>query len=123
MFEGQIAKRLGGGMFPEEDMLKCVHTHAAIAAFVSVLPLPVFEQIVFFCVLWHMYSKLASKVGHQMGCGTIIVGVATNLVIYLIYSLALEFIPVLGYLTTAAICYIQFYFSGKVYIETLRSIK
>ena len=32
MFEGRIAKYVGGGMFPEEDMLKTVHTHAAVAA-------------------------------------------------------------------------------------------
>lgn len=122
MFEGKIAKAVGGGMFPEKELLKIVHNHAMIAAIIVALPLPTIEQILFICVLWHMYSALAKYVGQSLGCASIIVGVVVNIGFMIVYSIALEFIPFLGWLTSAGICYLQFYLSGKAYIETLRNM-
>lgn len=121
MFEGQIAKRLGGGLFPEDKMKKKVHTHAMVAAFIAAFPLPVIEQIAFIIVLWHMYSELGKCIGVLFGCSSIIIGAIVNIAFYVAYSLALEAIPVFGWLTTAGICYLQFYLSGKAYIETLKN--
>lgn len=122
MFEGKIAKAVGGGMFPEKELLKIVHTHAMIAAIVVALPLPTIEQILFICILWHMYSALAKYVGQNLGCASIIVGVVVNIAFMIAYSLALELLPFIGWITSAGICYLQFYLSGKAYIETLRKM-
>lgn len=120
MFEGTIAKKVGGGLFPEEKLKKMVHNHAMVAAIVVALPLPAIEQILFICILWHMYSALAKHVGQSLGCSAIIVGVVVNIGFMIVYSIALEFIPVVGWLTSAGLCYLQFYISGKAYIETLK---
>lgn len=123
MFEGKIAKALGGGMFPEEDMLKIVHRHAWVAALVVALPLFGLDWIVFCGVLWHMYSALSEKVGVPFGCGSIIVGLIVNIAITIGVDLLGTFIPVVGWLTTGALVYLQFYLSGKGYIETLKKMK
>lgn len=123
MFEGKIAKYVGGGMFPEEDMLKIVHAHAAIAAVVLALPLFGIDWIVFVGVLWHMYSALSEKVGVPFGCSSVVVGIIVNIAIAIGVDVVGTFIPVLGWLTTAGIVYLQFYLSGKAYIETLRKMK
>ena len=122
MFEGKIAKYVGGGMFPEEDMLKTVHTHAAVAALVVALPLFGIEWLAFIGILWHMYSSLSEKVGVPFGCSSVIVGIIVNVAITIGVDLFGTFIPVLGWLTTAGIVYLQFYLSGKAYIETLRNL-
>lgn len=114
MFEGRIAKYVGGGMFPEEDMLKTVHTHAAVAALVVALPL--------FGIEW-LASSLSEKVGVPFGCSSVIVGIIVNVAITIGVDLFGTFIPVIGWLTTAGIVYLQFYLSGKAYIETLRKMK
>jgi hypothetical protein len=123
MFEGKIAKYVGGGMFPEEDMLKTVHKHAAIAAFVVALPLLGLEWIIFTWILWHMYSTLSKKVGVEFGCMSMIVGIIVNVAITIAVDMGCTFIPIIGWLTTAGIVYLQFYLSGKAYIETLRNMK
>lgn len=120
MFEGLIAKKLGGGMFPEKELLNIVHRHAMVAAIVLMLPAPFLEQIFFLGCLWHMYHKLAEYVGEEMGCFTILLGVGVNILLALIYSFILELLPFVGWLTTGAICYLQFYISGKIYINVLR---
>lgn len=120
MFEGLIAKKLGGGMFPEKELLNIVHRHAMVAAIVLMLPAPFLEQIFFLGCLWHMYHKLAEYVGEEMGCFTILLGVGVNILLALIYSFILELLPLVGWLTTGAICYLQFYISGKIYINVLR---
>jgi len=123
MFEGKIAKAIGGGMFPEEDMLKIVHGHAAAAAIVVALPLFGLDWIIFICILWHMYSSLSKKVGIPFGYGSIIVGIIVNLAITIAVDTVATFIPIFGWITTGGIVYLQFYLSGKGYIETLRKMK
>ncbi|MCR5395110.1 MAG: hypothetical protein K6E86_06935 [Bacteroidales bacterium] len=120
MFEGKIAKKLGGSLFPEEDLKKMVHTHAFCAALVIGLPLFGFDWIAFVVILWHMYSKLAERAGKEFGCGSIILGMIVNIVFVIIYDSLTSFIPVLGWITSAGLCYLQFYTSGKAYIETLK---
>ena len=123
MFEGQIAKAIGGGMFPEEDLFKIVHHHAWAAAIVVALPLFGLDWILFCIILWHMYSALSERVGVPFGCGSIFVGLVVNIFITIVVDLLATFIPVIGWLTTGAIVYFQFYTSGKTYIETLRKLK
>lgn len=120
MLEGAIAKKLGGGLFPEEDLKKMVHTHAMIAAVVIALPLIGLDKLIFVGILWHMYAKLAERVGKSLGCSSIIVGMAVNIILVIIYDGLSSFIPVLGWITSAGLCYLQFYISGKAYIETLK---
>ncbi len=110
-------------MFPEKDMLKTVHNHAFLAAIVVALPLFGLDWVIFCAVLWHMYSSLSKKVGVPFGCGSVIVGVIVNIAITIGVDILGTFIPVLGWLTTGGLVYLQFYLSGKGYIETLKKLK
>ena len=119
MIEGFIAKKWGDKMF-EKDIAKVVRSHARWAAIIVALPMFGFEMIFFVWILWHMYSKLCRKAGTVLTFGNIALGFVVNFVIAFDADALLTFIPVFGWLTTAAIVYLQFYFSGKAFIETLR---
>jgi len=86
------------------------------------LPLPVFDLIVFCIVLWHMYSKLCERANTKLTLGNIILGIIVNIVIALVVDLALTIVPIIGWLGTGFIVYLQFYLSGKSYIETLKNM-
>lgn len=115
MFEGKIAKYVGGGMFPEEDLKKLVHNHALIGAIILAIPGFGIDWIVYCVVLWHMYHKLCQRVNQTLGCGTIVLGVGVNMVVAIVVDLLLTLIPLLS----GFLAYLQFYLSGKAFIETL----
>lgn len=118
MFEGYIASKLANKMF-EKDVFKIVKNHALGGAIVMALPLFGFDWIIYCCILWHMYYAICKKVGVSLNIGNIIVGVIVNIIVAVILDIVLTFIPLL----IGFIVYAQFYFSGKAYIETLKSKK
>ncbi len=120
MLEKQLAEKFGGKIFPEENMRKIVQKHAVAAAIVIALPAFGIDWIIYCIILWHMYSKLGNEVGAPFGCATIIFGVLVNIVLTIIFDLALTYIPILGWITAAGIVYLQFYISGRLYIDSLR---
>lgn len=67
-----------------------------------------------------MYSRLCDRANTTLHVGNIIVGVIVNIAIAIAIDIVLSFIPIIGWLGTAFIIYLQFYFSGKSYIETLK---
>ena len=118
MFEGLIASKLANKMF-EKDVFKIVKKHAFWGSLCMILPTGGLEVFIFIFVLWHMYSSICKKVGTTLKTDTIIVGLIVNSVIAFILDIVFMIIPFL----TCFVIYAQFYFSGKAYIETLKSMK
>ena len=119
MLQGYIARKWGDKMF-EADIAKVVKRHAFWGALVMMIPLFEIESIIFIIILWNMYSKLCKKVGTTLKFGSIALGFIVNVVVAIAIDLVFTFLPVLGWLGTGFVVYLQFYFSGKAYIETLR---
>ena len=112
----------GDKMF-EEDLAKVVRKHSFYAAIVMAIPL--FGLGIFFFIynLWHMYSVLCEKCGTTLKISTVIVGIIVNVIIAITVNLLLMLLPVVGWLGTGFIVYVQFYLSGKAFIESLRNLK
>ena len=108
----------GDKMF-EEDLAKVVRKHAIVMA------IPLFGLGIFFFIyiLWHMYSVLCEKCGTTLKISTVIVGIIVNVIIAITVNLLLMLLPVVGWLGTGFIVYVQFYLSGKAFIESLRNLK
>ena len=119
MLQGFIASKWGDKMF-EEDIAKTVKRRAFWGALIMALPLFGLEWIVFTIILWNMYSALSEKVGTKLKFGTIAVGFIVNIVVAIAIDALFTLLPVLGWLGTGFLVYLQFYLSGKMYIETLR---
>lgn len=122
MLQGYIAKKWGDKMF-EEDMAKIVRKHAFWAAIIMTIPTFDFGLILFCYILWHMYYALCERCGTELKISTVIAGIIVNLIIAAVVNFVLGYIPVIGWLGTGFIVYLQFYLSGKSYIETLRRLK
>lgn len=122
MLQGYIAKKWGDKMF-EEDMAKIVRKHAFWAAIIMTIPTFGFGLILYCYILWHMYYALCERCGTELKISTVIAGIIVNLIIAAVVNFVLAYIPVIGWLGTGFIVYLQFYLSGKSYIETLRRLK
>lgn len=119
MLQNQLAN-WGDKMF-NERMAKTVRNHAFMASLCTFLPIVGFDALLFIGVLWHMYSSLCEQCGKSFGLGSVIVGIVVNVAVYVVIDLLLALIPVIGWLGTSFIVYLQFYSSGKSYIETLKA--
>lgn len=104
----------------DHDTAAIVRSHALWGAIVMALPLFGLDWIAFCCILWHMYSKLCERAHKKLDIGNVIVGIIVNIVIAVVIDLLLTFVPVIGWLGTAFIVYLQFYLSGKSFIETIK---
>lgn len=107
----------------EEDMAKIVRKHAFWAAIIMIIPTFGFGLILYCYILWHMYYALCERCGTELKISTVIAGIIVNLIIAAVVNFVLAYIPVIGWLGTGFIVYLQFYLSGKSYIETLRRLK
>lgn len=112
----------GDKMF-EEEMAKIVKKHSAIAALIMMIPLFGLGIFCFIFILWHMYYELCEKCGTKLKLSSVIVGMIVNVLIAFAVNLILAFVPVIGWLGTGFIIYVQFYFSGKSFIEVLKNLK
>lgn len=117
MFEGLIADRLANKML-EQDLYKIVKRHAFWGALVMVFPLFGLDWIVFGFILWRMYHKICEHVGTTLKFSTIATGLIVNILVGIVLDLVLTFIPIL----IGFIVYLQFYLSGKMYIESLKHL-
>lgn len=122
MLQGYIANKWGNKMF-EEDMAKIVKKHAFWGAIIMTLPTFGLGIFIYCYVLWHMYYALCEKCNTTLRFSTIIVGFVINILITLVVNWALMLLPVIGWLGTGFIVYLQFYLSGKSFIETLKELK
>jgi len=119
--QGYVFKKVGDKMF-DQDTAKIVKKHAFWGALILSLPLQVFDMIVFIIILWHMYSKLCERANTTLHIGNIIVGLIINIIIAVVIDWLLFAIPVIGWLGTGFVVYLQFYLSGKGYISTLKNV-
>ena len=119
MLQNQFAN-IGDKMF-DKDTAKIVRSHAFWGALIMALPLFSIDWIIYCCILWHMYSRLCDRAHQSLHFGNIIVGVIVNIVIAIIIDSVLTLIPIIGWLGTGFVVYLQFYFSGKSFIETLKA--
>lgn len=119
MLQNQLAN-YGDKMF-DKDTAAIVRNHAMLGAVIMALPLFGLEWIVFCIILWHMYSDLCERANTTLNISSIIVGFLVNIVIAVAIDILLTLIPVIGWLGTAFVVYLQFYLSGKSFVETLKS--
>lgn len=120
MLQRQFAD-VGDKMF-DKDTAKIVRRHAFWGAVIMALPLLGLDLIIFCCILWHMYSALCKRANKTLDISNIIVGVIVNVVSAFAIDYALTFIPIIGWLGTGFIVYLQFYISGKAFISTIKKI-
>lgn len=121
MFEGYIAGKFANKMF-EKEVFKIVKRHAFWGSLI--MALPTFGLGIFFyiSILWRMYSKIADKVGVSFADNLtklIGVGIIVNLIVAFAIDLVMSFIPFLE----PFMMYLQFYSSGKLFIESLKKLK
>lgn len=118
MLQNQLAN-YGDKMF-DKDTAKIVRKHSFIGALVMALPLFGLDWVVFIGVLWHMYSSLCERANTTLHFGNIITGFIINIVVAIAIDFALSFVPVIGWLGTGFLVYLQFYTSGKSFLETIK---
>lgn len=121
MFEGIIAAKLANKMF-KKDVFNIVKSHAFWGCLLMSLPDFGLGTIIFICILWRMYSKIAEKCGLSFSnnfwklAG---IGFVVNVVIALVLDIVLSAL----FFLAPFVFYAQFYLSGKMYIETLKMFK
>jgi len=116
MFEGLIASKLANKMF-EKEVFKIVKRHAFWAALAAGF-LSYFIgiwQIIYIYSLWHMYNAICEKVGTKFTWSNVLTAVIVNVIV----NLVLAYIPI----GNIIVVYIQFYVSGKLYIEALKKMQ
>lgn len=121
MFEGYIAGKFANKMF-EKDIFKIVKNHALIGSLLMAIPDFGFGTLIFIGVLWHMYSSIADKVGISFSDNflkLVGIGFVVNILVALVIDVAMSFV----FFLEPFVMYMQFYFSGKAYIESLKKLK
>lgn len=121
MLEGYIAAKFVNKMF-EKDVFKIVKRHALVGSLLMMIPDFGFGVFFFLGVLWHMYDSIAKKVGLSFSENfwkLVGFGFFVNALVALVIDVALSF---LFFLEPFAV-YLQFYLSGKAYIESLKKFK
>jgi len=121
MFEGYVAGKLANKMF-ENEVYRIVKRHAFFGALLMMVPDSGLGIIVYVIVLWHMYSKIAKKIGVDFKSNVfqiLGVGIVVNIGVALLIDI---FMTVLWFLEGFVI-YFQFYVSGKLFIESLKRWK
>ena len=120
MFEGYIAGKFADKMF-EKDIFQIVKNHAMIGALIMMIPDFGFGTVFFIGVLWHMYSSICDKVGISFSehfWELVGVGVFVNIVIALVIDIVFSFL----FIFEGFIMYFQFYFSGKLFVESIKRL-
>lgn len=120
MLQNQLAN-YGDKMF-DKDTAKIVRKHAFGAAIILALPLLGLDIIVYAIILWHMYSSLAKRAHKKLNLGSIIAGIIINVLVALAIDLTLTAFLFIGWLGSGFLAYLQFYLSGKMYLETLKQM-
>lgn len=119
MLQNQFAN-VADKMF-EQETAKIVRKHSFWASICALLPLFGFELIPFCIILWHMYSKLCQKAGTNLNFSNIGVGYIVNILAYIVIGTLFYFFPI-GWLGKSFTTYLQFYLSGKAFIETIKAL-
>lgn len=120
MLEGAVSGYLAGKIFPEKDLFKIVKRHAFWGALIMMLPDFGFGTIFFVIILWRMYTRLADKVGVSF-LDNFWKLVGFGLLVNIIVAFAIDLLMTALFFLEGFIIYFQFYFSGKMFINVLKS--
>lgn len=69
-----------------------------------------------------MFSALCKRANKKLDASRILVGIIVNIIIAILVDLVLSFIRFIGWLGTGFIVYLQFYLSGKSFLETIKKM-
>jgi uncharacterized protein (UPF0212 family) len=120
MFEGYIASKFANKYF-EKDVFKTIRLHALFGALIMMIPDFGFGTLFFIGVLWHMYSSICKKVGISFSdnfWALVGVGVVVNIIV----AFAIDLVFSVLFFLVGFISYFQFYFSGKLFVESLKQL-
>lgn len=120
MLEGCIAGKFANKMF-EEEVFKTIKKHAFCGALIMMIPDFGFGTLFFIAVLWHMYSNICDKVGISFSDNfwkLVGLGIFVNIAI----AFAIDLIFTALFFLEPFIMYFQFYMSGKLFVESLKTM-
>lgn len=69
-----------------------------------------------------MFSALCKRANKKLDASRILVGIIVNIIIAILVDLVLSFFCFIGWLGTGFIVYLQFYLSGKSFLETIKKM-
>ncbi len=119
MFEGMIAAKFADKYF-EKSIFKIIKRRAALGSLLMMIPDFGLGGFIYIAVLWNMYSKISDNVGISFSdnIGKLIgVGVVINIIIAFVIDFALSAV----FFIEPFIVYLQFYLSGYLFVESLKS--
>ena len=120
MFEGTISAKLADKFF-EKSIFKIIKRRATIAALLLAIPDFGFGGVIYVFLLWNMYTKISDKIGISFSenKGKLIgVGFIVNILV----AFVLDFAMTALFFIQPFLVYMQFYFSGKMFVETIKEL-
>lgn len=122
MFQSFISSKIAGKVYNDDDLLKIVKRHAFFGSLVMMIPDCGLGTIAFVIILWRMYSKICERIGMSFSSNfwkLVGVGFFVNIAV----ALAVDILLTALFFLEPFIMYLQFYFSGKLFIESAKKIK
>ena len=107
----------------DEKIKKAISGRALVGGLCMVIPLWGIETIIYAICLWGCYSKISeiSDVPFKNNIGkNIVAGFIVNIIITFLLGLALDFIPVAGWIGSFFVGYLSIKMSAGTYVEALR---
>ncbi len=105
-----------------KEIKSAIKSSALIGGIVLAIPLWGLDTIIYACVLWGMYSKVAKIAGVEFNGNlikNIIIGFITNIVICFILNFIFDFIVVLGWIGMFFVGYLSIKYSATTYLGLL----
>ncbi len=121
MLEGSISAKLANPFF-EKDIFKVIKRRAALGSLLMMIPDFGLGGFIYIAILWSMYTKISEKVGisfSQHRSKLIGVGFVVNVIVAFVIDFALSTL----FFIEPFIVYLQFYLSGKLFVESLKKLK
>lgn len=108
-----------------KEVASTVKTHSWIGAFTMAIPFFGVETFIYVFTLWHMYSSLSDKAQVSFSknfFSNVVVGLVINTAVCGFFGFLLDFLPVVGWIGSAAVGYLSMSISGCAYLEGLAAI-
>lgn len=121
MFEGLISAKFANKWF-EKDIFKIIKRRAFIGSLLMMIPDFGLGGFIYMIVLWNMYVKICDKVGISFSdnAGKLLgVGFVVNIIVAFVLDFALSAV----FFIEPFLVYLQFYLSGKMFVETLKKLE
>lgn len=121
MFEGLIAAKFADKYF-EKNIFRIIKQRALWGSLLMMFPDFGLGGFIFIAVLWNMYSKIAEEVGISFSdnMGKLIgIGLIVNIIVAFIIDATMA----VFFFLEPFVVYIQFYLSGKFFVDKLKKLK